>query len=976
MRDRLIDVACTKCKLYRDAITVKVSSRGAERPLILFVAEAPGKTEDLHGTVLIGKAGKKLDSILEEVGIQQEWCRFTNTVRCIPHGDAGGVRPPDLDEISSCRAYLEAEILVTNPVFIVPLGMTAIRWFTPTARSVSGFHGTRFYVDIPSVRWRYEKYRKWLELKGRADSVPLVYSDEHMRAALVDASKIGFPTIPVRSFTVFPTYHPAAILRGNMEAEQHMTQDLRYLRQQITGDSAVPWDKYQFLMTLEDIRKAYEDLKQLYLAGQIKYLVSDVEVTTLDIYLCEYFDLLCFCLSWGSGKAILIPFNHPESPFYRDKLALGAIVSMTNDLFSLIPLVGHNFKFDTHCFWKVGINPQTVYDDTYLASWTLFNDTCDHNLELLASRNTGMLSHKEQVQLAFDALPKHVLLDPIFHRADGEIPRDCIEDDKGDLYRPKHYGDLNLSMLGLYCCADGDATGRLQVVFEGMLRDQGLWDPHQQIAVRAVLPFARMERDGIKIDTKMFGEAAVDFEKRLESKVQWFRDHGYLKEAYTIVSSQLKKPPKEAKLSSPNIKKAILYDILQFPVLSRTNTQQPSVDKHALQQMLDSCLKYKGKDQDKHGFYSHRIEALSNMMSFNRDNKIYTSYLKPIPKYADKFHIAHTSFGIRTTDTGRFNCRDPSWHIIPWHSIVKKAIVPLCDDGLILISDFSQMELRILAMVTQDPDLLQAFHQGKDLHLFTASKCYQKEEDKVTKAERRNSKAVSFGLVFGRGAAAIAAQLGISIDEAQDIIDLWMNAFPAVAKWIKKQHKLVHKNMEVWTCSGFRRRFQEGLYNSGQLERRAQNTPIQGPASDATGYAAIRAQEILGKGKATTLHSTVWGTIHDALCFSIWPGELYKIAMLAKKVMVDIPTRELDWLQVPLNNDYEVGVTWGELMEMKLLKTYGHVELDGPTEYYDRFFERVVNWGVVPELLRVEVHVEEGDDGSSVEHTKSVWNFS
>lgn len=976
MTERLIESACTRCNLHRDAITVKVSSRGSEKPLILFVGEAPGKTEDLNGDAFVGKAGKKLDALIEQSGIKKEWCRFTNIVRCIPHGETGGVRPPSQEEVAACRPYLEAEILSKDPIFIVPLGMSAIKFFNPTATSVSGIRGKRFYVDFPSVGMRYSKYRKWLDIKKLSESVPLVYVDKKMESELKKSSALGFPTIPTKTFTIYPTYHPAAILRGNLEYEQCTVQDLKYLKYQIDDESSVPWDSYKILRTIEEVKQACEHIKQLYLSGAIKYVVSDIETTTLEVYLCEFYELLGFCLAWGLGKSVFVPFRHKDSPFFRDRMAQAAVVSITNDLFSVVPIVNHNFKYDVHGFWKVGINPQAVYDDTMLASWTLFNSTTEHKLEALASRYTGMLSHKEEMESALSLVPKYVPLEDEYYKDDGAIPRDCIDDADGVVYRLRNYGDVSLDLLGHYCCADGDATYRLQVVFEKMLKDEGLWEAHQNFAVRSILPVARMERDGIRIDKEMFDSAAEDIKRNLANHTAWFEKHGYLEEALDIIADWVKKPPDVAKLTNSNVKKAIIYHILGFPVRRRTaKGKKPSADNEALKLCLEECLKYKGKKQDERGFYSHRIEAIKHIIQFNKDNQIYTHYLKPIPTFADKNNVVHASFGIRATDTGRFNCKNPPLQTIPYHSIVKKAFVPLHENGLILISDFSQMELRILAMVTQDPDLLGAYRDDKDLHRFIASKCYNKPEDLITKSERRNSKSVSFGVVYGSEAAGIAAQLNIAIDAAQEIIDAWMDAFPTVKRWIDRQHKIVIRDREVRTCSGFRRLFPETeTEDYRHLERMAQNTPIQGPASDVAVHAANRTQEILERVK--TLKSKLWCTIHDSLCFSIYPGELFKIALLARKAMIDIPTRELSWLNIMLKNDYEVGVTWGELLDMSFLPQYGHIRLEGPQEYSDRFIETVMEWDQPPEILDISTYEDKKDDGSVVEKSVSTWNFS
>lgn len=989
---RYVDTVCNKCALHLDAITVKVASRGNPKPYILFVGEAPGRQEDKRGEAFIGPAGKKLDEMMQLAGVEQDWCKWTNIVRCIPKPpNKIGVRPPTFDEIEACRDYLEAEIVATDPVYIVPLGATAIKFFLPQATSVKGVRGNRHIVEFPSVYWRYKRLRRWLSIKNLEDAktFPLVHSDKKMQAQIELAVKsIGFPDATVKQYTLWPTYHPSAILRGNTELEQHLVEDLSYLKYMVTGNSSVPWAEYKTVTTLEEIRKHYEHIKMLYRTGQIPHIVSDAETTTLAVYLCPFFELLGFCITYGEGKSIFVPFNHPESPFWQDKLALDAIVAMTNDLFAEVPVVNHNLKYDAQVYWRVGINIKKVADDTYLGSWTLFNDTVDHSLESLATRFTSMMNHKEEMDLAFNSLPQWMPLEQRYYRQDGKIPRFCIEDDEGRLFRPSHMGDLDLDLVAKYCNADGDSTFRLQAIFQKMMEDAKLWKPHQALTVPAILPTSKMERDGIVIDVPMFAEAQKEFESILIEQYDWFTAVGYLEDAKSILLERKAKQGKKtvkvdpgkvanevypAKLSSPDIKRVILYDCLGFPVTSTTKTGQPSADKEALNGYLHECVKHVGTERDKNGFYSHRVEVLKRLLSFNKANKLYTSYIIPIPTHADDSSVGHCSFGIRTTDTGRFNCQKPSWHIIPWHSIVKKAIKPHHDQGLIMIADYSQMELRILAMVTQDERLLRAFLEGKDLHRFVASIVLQKTEDEVTKAERRRMKAVNFGLVFGRGAPAIAIQENITVEAAQETIDGFFRMFPKVKRWIDKQHTKVHRDMEVWTCSGFRRIFPEGIYNEGELERRAQNTPVQGPASDATANAMILVQNMLER---VSLQSKLWATIHDSLCFSIYPGELYPISVLAKKCMVDIPERKLEWLTVALFAEYEVGVTWGELLEMVLLSEPGQVKIDGKTEYYEKLASVLMCWPDTPELISTKIHEEEDDDGSKVEHTESIWQFS
>lgn len=975
---RFLEVPCTKCHLHMDATTVKVSSKGSNDPIVLFIGEAPGPTEDRKGVVFTGKAGKKLDALLKEAELDPSICRWTNLIRCLPRRPDGvGVRPPEPHEVEACRDYLEAEILSTNPVYIVALGKEAAKFFIQGVKSLKSIHGKKFVAHFPSLQWRYKKLRKWLAATEQDLTLfPVTSVPKKMSQQLLYAEELlGFPQIETKRFTVVPTYHPAAILhqKGNPQAkeyEQHLIADLSYVASQIKGEDSIPWESYELLSSIEEIKDKLDSVRTLYRTGEIKYVGLDLETTSVEIYLCSFYEVLLLSICYGEGKAFSIPLSHPQSPFAGDSLAISAIVELLNEFLLEVPVVGHFLQFDVKAGWAIGIDVKFVYDDSFLQSWTLFNDTItDHKLESLATKFTKMVHHKEELQEAFEDVPEWMPLERqyLINVSDSETPRYCIRGSKDNIvYRPRHFGDVDITVLFKYCCADSDSSYRLVGVFERMLVEQNLYDAHRRLTAKMVLPVARMEHYGIRLDLDMFEIARQDFQNRVDSYVQWFMDEGYFDEVTSVLMSEGKKIPKQIKLSSYNTKRIILYDILGLPVVGVTKTGEPSTDKNALEAHLQDLVQ---QDSD---VAEYQADLIRKIRSFSKDNKILTSYLNPIPSFADDNKIAHTHIGIRTTDTGRCNCKSPSWHIIPWHSIVKKAVRPHHQDGLIMIVDYSQMELRILAMVTGDERLMQAFAEGKDLHRYVASQVFGKPEDEITKAQRRRTKAVDFGLIFGRGAAAIAAQEGISIDEAQSIIDGFFETFPAVKKWINKQHNAVQKYMEIWTCSGFRRLFVEGLYDEGELNRRAQNTPIQGPAADATDHAAIYMDGFLQKAQ---MESKMWCTIHDSLCLSIWPGELIPVAMLARKAMVDFPLRFVDWLRISLQNDYEVGATWGELLEMKVVDST-RIETDGPTSHHSSFAETVINWEEPPDMIHSETHMEEGDTGEVEEYTKAIWVFT
>jgi uracil-DNA glycosylase family 4 len=973
-------VLCTKCDLHLDAETVKVSSRGSENPVLLFVAEAPGKKEDKIGVCLIGPSGKKLDSIVEVSKIDPKICRFTNVVRCIPYNDTyKGVRPPTEDEINACKDYLEAEILAKNPVYIVPLGATAIRFFLPKIKAVKSVRGKRFVVEFPSLDYRYKKLRRWLVAKSLADLPDFVYScDVKERKKQLDTAKdLGF-NLEVRKFTVIPTYHPAAILRRSsndpLDIENCMIEDFRLINKYINGNDSLKEPNYKLLRSLEEVEQNYNKIKQLYKSGKIDRIAIDIETISVGntkkdkryigsmAFTCQFFDLVLFSISYDENKAITIPWNHPESPFREDKLLLDSLVNLTNDLLEDVPVIGHNLTFDIKGLRKNGIVIKKVAGDTYLSSWTLFNDTIEHGLEYLATKFTEMVAHKSELNDALSEVPSYVPLEHKYFDETYQVPKFCIEDDQGVVYRPRSMMDIPIEIVHKYCCSDTDATLRLDHIFNDMMKDRDLFESHNDLTVKSILPFSDVEYCGVKVDLDVLSKAFEEYSSMLQGYYDFFNELDYLEESKNIIQFNTGKKVKEVKLSSFRIKAVILYDILDLPVVKETKTG-PSTDKESLGMLLSECNELLAVDKSSASYYQHRIDVINKIKEFNKAFKLFTSYIRPLPTYVDKGSYIHTNIGNRTTDTGRCNCFNPSLHTIPWKSVIKKAFVPDEDSGLIAVSDYSQMELRILGLVASDEKLLKAFLEGKDLHRYVSSIVLKKLESDVTEAERRRIKAVNFGIVFGRGAKAIAVQEGISKDDAQGIIDRVFEEFPGVGEYVRKQHEIVHRHMKVETISGFQRIFPEGKYTDDELERRAQNTPIQGPASDVTLYAMNFLYRLLKKLK---LKSRIWCTVHDSICKSIYPGELLTVLKATRKCMVDLIPRYLKWLDVPLECDFEVGVSWGNLIKCKLTRNNG-VIIDGLFDDCTKVLDRVKCWENSPTIEGYRKYVkEEKKDGKVV----------
>lgn len=979
------DARCTRCELHLGATNVKVRSKGAEDPVVLFVGEAPGRTEDKEGSVFIGKAGQEFDKFLEQAGLDKDLCRWTNVVRCIPwNEDRSSFRAPKDDEIEACLPHLEGEILTTSPVFVVPLGNTALHALVPKAPGITKARKRRYFIELPSLKYRYKKAVLWAKanhLAGDKDAPlapPLIPSDKAMRQYLAATEAQGGPVIDTRLVTVYPTFHPSAAARGNQAASLGIVEDLGYIRTQLTGDRGIPFADYEYCDTLEDIRDHFEYIKALYHTGKLEAICVDLETTGLSPYLTENPRVVLFSVAYGEGKAFSIPFDHHESPFVNDMLAKRAIVAMLQELLEEVPVVNHNLKFDLHWLALMGLEVWKfkVLGDSMLSSWTIWNDTIqDHSLETLATSHVGMISHKQEMDQA--------KRDAFLALLDQGIERDPTMD------------DIDIDIVHKYCCADTDSALRLFIKFEDILRAEELLEPHQRVCIPSILPTTEMEINGVRCNGKLLAEVKAEFEQQFKDYYAQLDTWGLTEQLLQVLNEKAyekaelkgKKPKsvKSFKLTAPATKAALVFDVMGFDVV-KEGKLAPSTDKGVISDLMEECTRHIGEEDDVDGSWAHKLEVLDLVRKFSTAHTIYSRYVKPIPQFIDRNGIVHPNFGIRTTRTGRFNCQKPSFHQMPWKSKVKQCFIPIHENGLIFSADYSQMELRVLASVTGDLDMIAAFDSGEDIHRLISSMVLGKPQSEVLDAERRRMKTVVFGLVYGRSAKSIAAQEHISAKAAQDLIDKFFARFPKVKEWIKAMQKFAKKHGYVLSPFGFRRLL-EAFLSDVERNNRAINTPIQGGASDVGVRGFTNVWKLMRR--VPRIKSTMFAQVHDSILFSVAPHELYTMGVLCKKGMVEMPMRELSWLRCMLRADFEFGASWGEMVEAKWLDNRRIQIVKAKPAYYEKIKNIFMSWSSPPLLIEetAEQTLEDGSKlvlpGASVltreavkeETWNSVWEF-
>ncbi|WP_010295509.1 DNA polymerase I [Clostridium senegalense] len=386
---------------------------------------------------------------------------------------------------------------------------------------------------------------------------------------------------------------------------------------------------------------------------------------------------------------------------------------------------------------------------------------------------------------------------------------------------------------------------------------------------------ADMEKEGFKIDRTTLEDLGVAFKGELDS---------YTSEIYGLAGE-------EFNINSPKQLGKILFEKLDLPIIKKTKTGY-STNAEVLEAL-----------KDKH--------PIINKITYYRQlSKIYSTYvegLKPVIDVDDKIH---SSFNQTVTTTGRLSSTEPNLQNIPikyeMGRKIRKAFISHNDESVLLSADYSQIELRVLAHISQDENLINAFKKHNDIHTITASEVFNVSVDEVTKTMRSNAKAVNFGIVYGIGDFSLSQDLGITRKEAKEYIETYLSRYPKVKDYIDNIVDEAEKTSYVTTILN-RRRFIPEILSSNKIlkalgKRLAMNAPIQGSAADIIKVAMVKVNNELKKGN---FKSTLILQVHDELILNVYKDELDAVKGLVKKSMEEVLT-----LNVPLEVDINTGNTW------------------------------------------------------------------
>ena len=572
----------------------------------------------------------------------------------------------------------------------------------------------------------------------------------------------------------------------------------------------------------------------------------DTETTSLNYMMAE---IVGISFSVTANHAAYVPLQH-------NYVGAPKQLSLKNTLNKLKPIledatkrkVGQNLKYDQEVFANYKINLRGIEHDTMLASYVLNSTATRHNL---------------------DALALNYLNIKTIH----------YEDVAGKGAKQISFNQVSIEEAAPYACEDAEVVIKLNSVLTSKLKKiPSLEKIYRTIEIPLIPVLSRIERNGVMINSEMLAKQTKNLKNRMrEIEIE---AHSLAKESFNI--------------SSPKQIQSVLYDKLNLPILAKTPKGQPSTAESVLQDL------------------SEEYELPKLILEYRSMSKLCSTYTEKLPQMINqKTGRVHTSYHQAVTATGRLSSSDPNLQNIPIRTeegrkIRQAFIAP--KDHVIVAADYSQIELRIMAHLSKDKGLLNAFEQGLDIHKTTAAEVFAVAINSVTKDQRRAAKAINFGLIYGMSAFGLAKQLGIDRNEAKEYVDLYFNRYPGVKSFMDLTRDNAKQNGFVETVYGRRLYLPEinarNATRRQYAERTAINAPMQGTAADIIKHAMIDIDIWISKAN---FNAKMLMQVHDELVFEVHSKKLKEFV----KEINDRMTKNND-LIVPLEIDIGHGNNWDE----------------------------------------------------------------
>ncbi len=555
-------------------------------------------------------------------------------------------------------------------------------------------------------------------------------------------------------------------------------------------------------------------------------------------------ELVGIAFSWEAGKGFYIPF--PE-----ERPAAHQLIEVLRPFFEAekIEKIGQNLKYDIKVLHKYRISVKGPLFDTMLAHY-LINPDMRHNMDVLA-------------ETYLNYTPVSIT----------------------ELIGKKGKNQLNMREVPLdlqteYAAEDADITFQLAQHFRPELAEAGTEKLFAEIEVPLLRVLADMELEGINLDEQFLRSLS----SQLDTDIQDLEQKIYESAGETF------------NISSPKQLGEILFDKLNL-------IEKPKKTKTGQYSTAEDVLSYLAKD--------HQI--IKDVLDYRGLTKLKSTYVDALPQQVETATgRVHTDYMQTVAATGRLSSNNPNLQNIPIRTErgrqVRKAFIPRDENHVLLSADYSQIELRIIAALSEETTMIEAFKKGEDIHASTASKVFNVALNEVTRDHRSNAKTVNFGIIYGVSAFGLSNQTNLSRAESKELIDTYYKTYPKLRNYISEQIDFAREHGYVQTVLG-RRRYLKDINGSNQVvrgaaERNAINAPIQGSAADIIKIAMIRIHRKLEEGN---YKSKMLLQVHDELVFDIYKPELEELQKIIKSEMENAYK-----LEVPLDVEMGVGKDWLE----------------------------------------------------------------
>ena len=576
-----------------------------------------------------------------------------------------------------------------------------------------------------------------------------------------------------------------------------------------------------------------------------KFVSFDLETTSLDYIEAQIVGISLAC---DSKKAYYIPLLHEDQSKYKQlpkKFVLENLKPILET--NKIKKVGHNLKYDRNVLRNYDIILNGIEHDSMLLSYVYDSTAIRHGLDNVAEK---YLSHKT------------IHYEDIAGKGVKQIP----------------FSKVDIETAAEYSCEDVLVSYQLyNYLWAKVSKDENIIKVYKNIEMPLVPILSNIERNGVLVESKTLNKLS----KELDSELKIIE-----KKCFKITK-------KEFNLNSPKQLQEILYEDLKIPISKKTPSGKPSTDENTLQ------------------FLSESYDLPRFILEFRSLNKLKTGYTDKLPLQISKITgRVHTSYQQAITSTGRLSSTEPNLQNIPIKSSQGKKIrnAFIADKGKkIFAADYSQIELRIMAHLSGDHNLLKAFKNKIDIHSFTASEIFGVDINKVSSEDRRSAKAINFGLIYGMSSFGLSKQLGISIPEAKDYMDIYFNRYPKIKSYMLEKKNFAKQHGYVETHFG--RKLYLPEINSKQAQRRsyaertAINAPVQGTAADIIKIAMIEIDKWLVEKKSKT---KMIMQVHDELVFEISENDIDSEVEKIVNLMQNCIT-----LDLPLEVNFGIEDDWG-----------------------------------------------------------------